>query len=228
MEVMTQRKPEKRSKHWLLLLILPVLLAGIGWVLPVGKEPSIVTAEATISLGNYQHQKLNHANHVVKMLSHAPFYEEHLPSVLVENMVPPELTVTAINETTVRLAYSSSSSEEASQVVNDVASAFLQMDQEKFDKKERIVQDSITALEDEEVSPEAKVEQVRLLNELKTLQFSMEPAVLLEAGNVDEVAIEQKTLGSRERAIVGGLIGVSLSFLWLTLPKLVSNHKRSY
>jgi len=221
MEVMVRRIAGRSRKYVWLFLAIPILLGGIGWVLPVGKEPAIVTAEATISLGNYQNEDFNHAENVVTLLSHAPFYKENLVHLVGETGVPSQLTVSVINDQMIKLVYSDSSADNAANVVNDIAQAFLSLDQQKFAEKKLIIEDFITAIEQEQVSEDAKVDQQRLLYELKTAEHNLKPATLLKEARTSELAVESQTLSSRDRAVLGVIIGVCIAFLTIVLPELV-------
>ena len=221
MEVMVRRIAGRSRKYLWLLLAIPILLGGIGWVLPVGKEPSVVKAEATISLGNYQYEDFNHAENVVTLLTHAPFYQENLAHLVGETGVPRQLTVTPVNEQMIKLVYSDSSADHAANVVNEIAQAFLVLDQQKFAERKLIIEDSITAIEQEQVSEDAMVDQQRFLNELKTAQFNLKPATLLKEANSSELVVDSQTLSSRDRAVLGVIIGVCIAFLTIVLPELV-------
>jgi teichuronic acid biosynthesis protein TuaF len=221
MEVMVRRFAGRSRKYLWLLLAIPILLGGIGWVLPVGKEPSVIRAEATISLGNYQYEDFNHAEKVVTLLTYAPFYKENLAHLVGETGVPSQLTVSAVNEQMIKLVYSDSSADQAANVVNEIAQAFLALDQQKFAERKLIIEDSITAIEQEQVSEDAKVDQQRFLNELKTARFNLKPATLLKEAQPSELVVESQTLSSRDRAVLGVLIGVCIAFLTIVLPGLV-------
>jgi teichuronic acid biosynthesis protein TuaF len=221
MEVMVRRIAGRSRKYLWLLLVIPILLGGIGWVLPVGKEPSVVRAEATISLGNYQYEEFNHAKNVVTLLTHAPFYQENLAHLVGETGVPSRLTVSAVNEQMIKLVYSDSSADHAANVVNEIAHAFLALDQQTFAEKKLIIEDSITAIEQEQVGEDAKVDQQRFLTEQKTAQFNLKPATLLKEAHSSELVVESQNLSSRDRAVLGVLIGVCIAFLTIVLPELV-------
>lgn len=225
MEVMVRRIAGRSKRYLWLLLVIPILLGGIGWYLPVGKEPSIIRAEATISLGNYQREDLNQAKNVVALLSHNPFYKENLAHLVEEVEIPSQLSVSAVNEQMVKIVYSNTSAEHAANVVNEIAEAFLALDQQKFAEKQHIIQDYITAIEHEQVSENAKVDQQRFLYELKTAQHSLKHATLLKEASPSELVVESQNLSSRDRAVLGVLIGGSIAFLMIVLPELVRKSK---
>ncbi len=221
MEVMVRRIAGRSRKYLWLILLIPCLLGGIGWTLPVGKEPTMIQAEAIISLGNYQYQDFNQANNVVSLLASESFYEEHLTELVDESGGPLNVSVSAVNEQMVKLVYSDSSAEEAANTVNEVAHVFLSLDKQKFTEKQRINDDTIKALENVEVSEEAKVDQHRFLHELKTMQFDFKPAELYKEASSTAPVVENKTLSSKDRAVLGVLIGIGIAFLAIVLPELV-------
>jgi teichuronic acid biosynthesis protein TuaF len=59
MELIVKRITARFKRYFLLLVAIPVVLGILGWVLPVGKETSLYTAEATITLGSYGNDDLN-------------------------------------------------------------------------------------------------------------------------------------------------------------------------
>lgn len=221
MEVMVRRIAGRSRKYLWLLLVLPILLGGIGWSLPVGNEPSIIRAEAIISLGNYQNEDFNQAKNVVMLLSHAPFYKENLAHIGEENGVPSQLTVSAVNEQMVKLVYSDSSAHQAANKVNEIAQAFLAIDQQEFAEKKRIIENTIAATEQVQVSEDAKVDQKRFLYELETAQHGLKHATLLKEAHPEELVVESQILSSRDRAVLGVLIGVCITFLIMVLPEVV-------
>lgn len=223
MELMLQRVTSRSKKYLFILLALPVVCGLLGWFLPVGKEPSIVAAEATISLGNYDHQELNNPKNVTVLLGNAPFYEENLASLWEEKeqKITENLTVANVSDRVLQLTYTDPSEENAAEVVNAIAEAFLAMDQQRFDEKQNIIKESIQSLEGEKVGEEAKVDQERFLYELKSAQLNMKPASFIKPANEEEVEMSNKALSSRDRTVLGVLLGITLAFSWIIVPELV-------
>ncbi|MBT2757269.1 hypothetical protein J7E71_15175 [Mesobacillus foraminis] len=223
MELMLQRVTSRSRKYLFILLAIPVLFGLLGWFLPVGREPSLLTAEATISLGNYDHPDLNNPKNVMDLLSNAPFYEENLAGLWEETEEPitENLTIANVSDKVLQLTYTGTSGENAAEVVNAIADAFLKMDKERYEEKKAIIKGTIDSLEGETVAEEAKVDQERFLYELKSFQLNMKAASFVKRADLEEAEMSNKALSSRDRAVLGVLLGVTLAFSWMIVPELV-------
>ncbi|MBI0579347.1 hypothetical protein IEC97_18400 [Neobacillus cucumis] len=219
MELIVNRLAQRSKKYFLILIAVPILLGLVGWFLPVGKEASTYTAEATLSLGSYDYDSLNNAKNVMILLTNSPFYRENLPNLSKENLS--KLQVTAVTDKIIKLSYTDSPKENATEVINQISTAFLKMDKISFQEKKEITQDSIQSLSQEKVSEDTIVDQQRFLNELKTTLFEIKPASLLESTDPSEVMTDNKALNSKERAVAGVLIGIALACAWVLIPELV-------
>jgi len=223
MELMVNRLKARSKRYFLLLLAFPIVLGIIGWVLPVGKELSTYTAETTISLGHYENNDLNNSKNVITLLTNIPFYQEHLPGLsdTKRDEIVSKLQVTTTGDNIIKLSYTDFPKEKAIKVIDEISTAFLQLDQSAFQEKQKIIQDSIDGIKGERVSDDTKVDQQRFLFELKTDQLNMKPASLLQPVNNSNVEVENKALNSKERAVAGVLIGIIFALLWILLPELV-------
>jgi teichuronic acid biosynthesis protein TuaF len=218
MELMIQRMAAKSKKYIFILFLVPVLLGLIGWFLPVGNEPAAISAEAELSLGSYQNKDLNDPKLVVGLLTNIPFYAEHLQGAGEPEEILSKLNVTQVNERNINLVYTGTSAEDAVEMVNEIAAAFLALDQQKFAEKQSVIQATIDSLERQEVAPEAQVDQHRFLYELKTAQYDIKSASLIK--QAQEANGEGQALSSRDRAVLGVLIGITLMFFWMVIPEL--------
>lgn len=224
MGLMIQRLKERMNKYFLLLLTATILLGVIGWFLPVGKEKSSYQAEAVITLGFYKYPDLNDPKRVVTLLTNARFLEEHLENLWQEKneFIRTNLLVTATTDNMIKLSYTDDSKETSIKVLSEITGAFMSMDQGRFQQKKGIIQESIEALNNEEVAPEAKVDQERFLNELNTALYDIKPATL----DKNEIITENRAFNSTERAVLGVLLGLTLSFFWIVIPEFF--RERSY
>ncbi|MED1467216.1 hypothetical protein [Bacillus salipaludis] len=220
MELIVNRLAQRSKKYFLILIAVPIFLGLVGWFLPVGKEATTYTAEATLSLGSYDYEPLNNSKNVINnLLTNASFYQKNLPNLSKENLS--KLQVTAVTDKIIKLSYTDSPKENATEVINQISTAFLKKDQIKFQEKKEIIQDSIQSLSQEKVSEDTLVDQQRFLNELNTTLFEIKPASLLESTDPSEVMTNNKALNSKERAVAGILIGITLACAWVLIPELV-------
>ncbi|WP_066066893.1 hypothetical protein [Neobacillus soli] len=223
MGLMIQRLKERSKKYFLILIAVPLFLGVIGWLLPVGKEASSYTTEATITLGSYNNPSLNDPKRVITLLTNAPFYEENLAMLWEEKHeeITTKLQVTAGADYMINLSYTDHPGQSAVEVINKISDAFIAMDRERFQKKQTIIQESIEALKDEKVAPEAMVDQQRFLYELKTAQNDIKPAAVLKSANKEAIETANRAFNSKERAVLGILLGITISFLWIVFPEIV-------
>jgi teichuronic acid biosynthesis protein TuaF len=229
MGLMIQRLKGRLNKYFLLLLAATILLGVIGWFLPVGKEKSSYQAEAVIKLGFYKNPELNDPKRVVTLFTeNAPFYEEHIEKLWPEKneFIRTNLLVTATTDNMIKLSYTDDSKEISTQVLSEITSAFMSMDQGRFKQKQGIIQESIEALNNETVAPEGKVDQHRFLLELETALYDIKPATLFKPADKDEIINENRAFNSKERAVLGVLLGLTLSFFWIVIPEFFRD--RSY
>lgn len=228
MKHLIQSLKERMNKYILILLSITILLGVIGWLLPVGKEKSNYTIEAALILGNYNNPELNNPKRVIILLTNVPFYKEHLSNLGEEKIeeLATNLHVTAGTDNIINLSYSDDSVESTAQILNEITSAFMAIDQDRFQEKQKIIQDSIEAITNEKVGPEAKVDQQHFLFELKTALYDIKPASLLKPADKNTIDTEYRAFNSKERAVLGVLLGVTLSFLWIVSPFIF--RERSY
>ncbi|WHY64619.1 hypothetical protein [Neobacillus sp. SuZ13] len=217
---MIQRLKERMNKYFLILLATTILLGVIGWLLPVGQEKSSYTLETTLTLGNYDNPDLNDPRSVIILLTETPFVEEHLNDLWEEKFeqIGTNLQVTAGPGKIINLSYTDHSEESTAKVLNKITRAFMKLDKEQFDKKQKFIQDYKKTITSEEVGPEAKADQQRFIYELNTALFDMKPAKLLKPADINAINTENRAFNSKERAVLGILLGVTLSFLWIVFP----------
>ncbi|AZU60480.1 hypothetical protein [Neobacillus mesonae] len=215
-----QRIKERSKKYSLLLIVFTVVLGACGWLLPVGKESSSYTAEAVITLGNYGLPDLNNPKYVTVLLTNAPFYESHLASLWEEKQeeITTKLQVRAVTDNMMKLTYTDHTEESAVNVLNEITNAFIALDLDRYQQKKKIILESITDLNDNEAAPEVRVEQQRFLYELRTALFDLKSAAIVKPADRETTATENRAFGSKERAVLGILMGVAMSFIWIFIP----------
>ncbi|WP_026692742.1 hypothetical protein [Peribacillus kribbensis] len=215
---------ERVKKYRVWMVLIPILLGALGWVLPAGKTGD-EGAEAEISLGSYENPNLNDPKKVIVLLSNLPFYKEHLPDMYREQQqdLLKDLSVTPISDQNIKVSYQHHPSKVSQEMVRHIADAFMALDKQKYEQKRTILEETIDTLKSETVGPDAKVDQQRFLYELQTSSLMMKPAVLLK--EPDSGADETAAFSSKQRAVLGILIGLTLSLLWLVIPEFIREQK---
>ncbi|MGG1397901.1 hypothetical protein ABE288_08745 [Bacillus salipaludis] len=220
MELIVNRLAQRSKKYLLILIAIPIVLGLVGWLLPVGKEATTYTAEATLSLGSYDNDDLNNSKNVMNLLTNAFFYQKNLSDLSDEKRaeILSKLQVTAVSDKMIKLSYTDSPKENAIEIINEISKAFLKMDELSFQEKKKFIQDYINTLSREKVSDDTKVDQQRFIYELKTTLFKIKQATSTDPS---EVMTDNKALNSKERAVAGILIGIALACAWVLIPELV-------
>jgi teichuronic acid biosynthesis protein TuaF len=157
------------------------------------------------------------------LLTNAPFYQEKLTGLWnrKQNEIVSKLQVMNVADDRIKLSYTEHSKENAIQIVNEITRAFLNLDQQKFHEKKNIIQETINTLRQEKVSEDTKVDQQRFLYELNNARLDLKPATLLQPADKENVMIENKAFTSKERAVLGGLLGITFALLVILVPEFV-------
>jgi len=201
------------KKYFIPLLLLSILLGVIGWLAPAGKESPTVKAEATILLGNYENEYMNNSEVIASLLRNETTFYSYLPDVDIDL---DQLLISAEPPKKLNLVLTASSEQEAVDSLSELVTAFLEMDQYHYQEKDEIISDSINQLQGNPVPAELVVEQQRFLYELKTKQLNQQPAVLVK--DVTAEKGEGRVVSQQDRALMGIMIGIMLSCLWILYP----------
>ncbi|WEG12630.1 hypothetical protein PU629_21545 [Pullulanibacillus sp. KACC 23026] len=218
-----RRLINKIKKQILVLLLIPIALGLIGYMLPGSKVPTTYTAEATLTLGNYGDTDLNDAKSVSTLLMTAPFYIENLPDLWAQKEAKLEndlKVVTSPNSQLLTVTYTDASKTDAVKILNQITNAFMSLDKKNYDQRVSLIQDSISAVQKKSVASDAIVDQQRFLYDQKMSLLNMKPAVLLKVPDSEANSVDQ-SLSSKERGVLGVLLGIAFGFIWIVVPELV-------
>lgn len=208
-----------RLKRYILpLLILSILLGAIGWFAPAGNENTTVKAEATILLGNYENEYLNNSEVITSLLRNETTFKEYLPDVEIEKE---KLLISTDTPKKISLVLTESNEQQALDSLSELVTAFLEMDQHYYQEKEAVISESINQLQANPVPEELVVDQQRFLYELKTKQLTLQPAMLVK--DIMAIKADDRVVSQQDRAILGVMIGIMLSCLWIIYPLFIKS-----
>ncbi|WP_353854427.1 hypothetical protein [Bacillus sp. Bos-x628] len=208
-------------KHIVWMILLPVLLAAFGFFFAKGTlEQSSYTASVTLTLGKYDDAVYNNMEEVMSLLKSDAFLKQALGDVKEEERqdVKSRLILTNQSDTQLQLSFTDAENDRALAVVKQMSDTFLKQDKTLFTKRQQVIEKRLSALEDEPVSNDSKVDKERFLYELESTKLGMkqakivDPAQLLDEGN--------KGMSAKKRALLGLVIGFSISLLFAVLPEL--------
>ncbi|MGI1828618.1 teichuronic acid biosynthesis protein TuaF [Bacillus safensis] len=211
----------KRIKKYIVwLVLLPVVLGAFGFFFAKGTvQQSSYTAAVTLTLGKYDDGVYNNIAEVTSLLKSDAFLNEALSDVKEERQdVKSRLILTNQSDTQLQLSFTDADKDHALAVVKQVSDTFLKQDKALFTKRQQVIESRLSALEDESVSNDSKVDKERFLYELESTKLGMkqakivDPAQVLDEGN--------KGMSAKKRALLGIVIGFSISLMFVVLPEV--------
>ncbi|QAR52191.1 hypothetical protein BAE_04980 [Bacillus aerophilus] len=212
----------KRMKKYIVwLVLLPVALAAFGFFFAKGTvEQSSYTAAVTLTLGKYDDGVYNNLSEVTSLLKSDAFLNQALRDVKEEERqdVKNRLILTNQSDTQLQLSFTDADQARALAVVKQVSDTFLKQDKALFTKRQQVIERRLSALEDESVSNDSKVDKERFLYELESTKLGMKQAKIVDPAQVlDEAG---KGMSAKKRALLGLVIGLSISLMFVVLPEV--------
>lgn len=212
----------KRMKKYIVwLVLLPVALATFGFFFAKGTvEQSSYTAAVTLTLGKYDDGVYNNLSEVTSLLKSDAFLNQALRDVKEEERqnVKNRLILTNQSDTQLQLSFTDADQARALAVVKQVSDTFLKQDKALFTKRQQVIERRLSALEDESVSNDSKVDKERFLYELESTKLGMKQAKIVDPAQVlDEAG---KGMSAKKRALLGLVIGLSISLMFVVLPEV--------
>jgi Capsular polysaccharide biosynthesis protein len=212
----------RAKKYVLLILAVPLILGLLGWIVPAGKAPSSYKATTTVAVGSYNDPDFNYRSRVATYLTSASFYQKSLPdlwSPYGQNLFS-RLTVSQIKSPLIQLTFSGPTRAEAADGANRIAAAFLAADKVQYQRHLDIVEQSITAAQAEKPDPANQINRLSFLYSMNMKKLEFKPAQLFEAADPSQTS-GSAVFTPKKRSILGVMLGVTLSLIWLVLPELV-------
>ncbi|ALM27719.1 hypothetical protein SFC22_09675 [Bacillus altitudinis] len=212
----------KRMKKYIVwLVLLPVALAAFGFFFAKGTvDQSSYTAAVTLTLGKYDDGVYNNLSEVTSLLKSDAFLNQALRDVKEEERqdVKNRLILTNQSDTQLQLSFTDADQARALAVVKQVSDTFLKQDKALFTKRQQVIERRLSALEDESVSNDSKVDKERFLYELESTKLGMKQAKIVDPAQVlDEAG---KGMSAKKRALLGLVIGLSISLMFVVLPEV--------
>lgn len=204
-----------------LLIIIPLLLAGLGYFFEIKSEPVVsYAAKAKIELGFYDDVNMNNAETAKGFITGYSFLESTFPDYEPEDLeaLRSGIVINTLSGTSLELIYRSDNEEEVEEGLDRLVEAFLTYDNGKFEEKSAINEDSLEALNGKDVGEESIVDKEKFIYELKNELLTLYPAQLTEPVMVNESRSED--FSSKNRAVLGGLIGITIVFGYMVVPLL--------
>lgn len=206
-----------------LLIIIPLLLAGLGYFFEIKSEPVVsYAAKAEIELGFYNdNARMNSAETVKSFITSYAFLESTFPDYDQEDLeaLKSGIVVNTLSGTSLELIYRSDNEEEVEERLNRLVDAFLAYDNEELERYSSNPNKRLEALYGKALgAEETVVDRENSIYEYEDVLLSYYPAEVTQPVIVNESRSED--FSSKKRAVLGGLIGVTIVFGYMVVPLL--------
>lgn len=204
-----------------LFIIIPLLLGGLGYFWQVEAKPLITyEAKAKVELGYYEDLNLNEADTAKSLLTNHDF----LSGIFTElenkelNSLKRDIEVKTPSDTKLEIRYKGATDEESRSTLKELVEGFLEYDLSKFEERYEVLEDNYEELRTEEVDQGSQVDKQRFIYELQNQLLTIYPAQLADPVTVNERT--QEEFSPVKRAVLGGMVGVTVVFGFLVIPVL--------
>ncbi|MDD9149044.1 hydrolase [Sporolactobacillus sp. CQH2019] len=220
------RLAERAKKFIWIIIAVPLIFGAAGWLVPIGKTVSPYTATATIALGSYSNPDFNDPNHVMTLLGNSAFFQKQLPDLWKtrQSEILSQLKVSAVKNELIQISFTGKSKNDAVDTVNRIADSFLSADRQQYQKRETLINQSISALKTVKINENTAVDRQRFLYDLQTAKLNIKPAQLLEPADA-AAGPGGRAFSSKQRAVLGVMLGLTIVFLWIVFPELVRERR---
>jgi teichuronic acid biosynthesis protein TuaF len=211
------------KRFFILLLIIPLITAGVAFFMEMGKETTY-TASAPFELGNFENEKLTGASIVKKLYQSTRYLELIKEDTDLDYSIEElknGLNIDAQEDSMIVFKYTSPDKEKAEQIVQGIANYFKEESEDKFNEK-------LTLLKDFEKKVE-KTEAARGYLVEEELEFKLDTEMTLtnirETKLLEPVTSVASYKNPLKRAVFGFLVGVMLSLFLLIVPELFKEYR---
>jgi teichuronic acid biosynthesis protein TuaF len=211
------------KRFFILLLIIPLITAGIAFFMEMGKETTY-TASAPFELGNFENELLTGASKVKELYQSKTYLEKVKENTELDYSIEDlknGLNIDATQEGMVVFKYTSPDKEKAEQIVQGITDYFEERSEDKFNEKLTLLKDFEKKVEKtEEARGYLVEEEFEFLDDTKMTIENIRETRLLE-----EVSSEASYKNPLKRAVFGFLVGVMLSLFLLIVPELFKEYR---
>jgi teichuronic acid biosynthesis protein TuaF len=203
------------KRLFLVLLLLPILLAGLGYFFEMNQETTS-KAKAEIMLGDYEDSLFTDVGAVQELLK-SERYLKDLKDKYDLNYVPTDLAgktnPTIKPGKIIEVSYSANSKEKTKKTLNDLVNAFLEDSNNNYEDKKEELEDTIQDLK--EATTEDEVSKIDKIHERNSELEELRPTQIHK-----EVSVDETKNNPMRRAILGFLIGTMFSISILLVPEV--------
>lgn len=211
------------KKYFILLLIIPIITAGIAFFMEKSK-PDTYTASTSFELGNFENEKLTGKSTVKDYFQKDKYLKEIKESSNLDYSVEEMkngLTIHEGGEHIVVFSHTSGNKKESEEIVKAISDYFLKESEEKFDEKLNLLKELKSDVEKTEAARGYLVEEEFEFKE----DTEMTITNIRETISLENVSSEVSYKNPLKRAVFGFLVGAMLSLFLLITPELFKEYR---
>lgn len=213
----------RAKKLAVVLLLIPILTAGLGYVF-AEKQPASYIAEAEIMLGNYGQDTRNNPSLMKKRLTSDLFIEKINENYNLDLDIKKLESGLSVEETvsnkTLKFSFIDQNKKVAEETLTKFVDGIMRESEEWLERKKTRLEDNIKDMEKDDSEMEPATKQ-KVLSDLYDEYEELEDTLVTK----DVTVSPSNFISPVQRAIFGLLIGIILSTLILIMPELFRKEK---
>ncbi|MEL3970755.1 hypothetical protein AAEO50_00535 [Rossellomorea oryzaecorticis] len=211
------------KRFFILLLIIPLITAGVAFFMEMGKETTY-TASVPFELGNFENEKLTGKSKVKDYFQKDEYLQKVKKASNLDYSIEEMkngLNIEEGGEYIVVFKHTSADKKESEEIVQAISDYFLEISKEKYNEKLTLLKDYVEKVE--------KTEEARgyLIEEEFEFKKDTEMTItnIRETKPLEKVASEASYKNPLKRAVFGFLVGAMLSLFLLIVPELFKEYR---
>ncbi|QTC40467.1 hypothetical protein I7V34_14970 [Bacillus sp. V3] len=211
------------KRFFILLLIIPIITAGVAFFMEMGKETTY-TASAPFELGNFENEKLTGKSTVKDYFQKDTYLEEIKDTTNLDysiEKIKNGLKIEDGGDHIVVFKHTSANKQESEKIVNAISSYFLEISKSKYEEKLKLLEEFKADVEKTEAARGYLVEE--------EFEFKQDTEMTItnirETKPLEDVSSEASYKNPLKRAIFGFLVGAMLSLFLLIVPELFKEYR---
>jgi teichuronic acid biosynthesis protein TuaF len=211
------------KRFFILLLIIPLITAGVAFFMEMGKETTY-TASVPFELGNFENEKLTGANKIKEYYQSTDYLklikEDTGLNYSIEELKN-GLNIDSPNDSMIVFKYTSQDKEKAEQIVRGIADYFDEKSEKKYNEKITLLEETMDKLDAAERARGYLAEEEHEVREDTMMKITN----IRVTKALEPVTSEASYKNPLKRAVFGFLVGVMLSLFLLIVPELFKEYR---
>jgi teichuronic acid biosynthesis protein TuaF len=211
------------KRFFILLLIIPLITAGVAFFMEMGKETTY-TASVPFELGNFENEKLTGKSTVKDYFQEDTYLQDVKKASNLDYSIEEiknGLKIEEGGDHIVVFKHTSPNKQESEEIVQAISDYFLEISEEKYDEKLSLLKEYEEKVEKTEAARGYLVEE--------ELEFMKETEMTItnirKTQPLQEITLDESYKNPLKRAVFGFLVGLMLSLFLLIVPELFKEYR---